>query len=143
MEQNNKNHKRLLPGFHGLTFILLLTLFISSIHSLYRSFTEHYDLRFSVMFFIISILMFLMFYYVRSFPLKAQDRAIRAEENLRYFKLTGKLFDDKLKMSQIIALRFASDNELTGLTEKAIKENLSNSEIKKQITNWRADFERV
>ena len=84
-----------------------------------------------------------MFYYVRSFPLKAQDRAIRAEENLRYFKLTGKLFDDKLKMSQIIALRFASDNELTGLTEKAIKENLSNSEIKKQITNWRADFERV
>ena len=48
---------------------------------------------------------------MRAFPLAVQDRAIRAEENLRYFSLTGKLLDKGLTMSQIIALRFADDNE--------------------------------
>lgn len=46
-------------------------------------------------------------------------------------------------MSQIIALRFASDEELKELTEKALKNNLKGDEIKKEIKKWKADFQRV
>ena len=84
-----------------------------------------------------------MAWFVRSFPLKAQDRAIKAEENLRYYVMTGKLFPKELKVSQIIALRFASDEEFLPLVEKALKENLTNKEIKMLIKIWRADVYRV
>jgi len=73
----------------------------------------------------------------------AQDRAIRAEENLRYFALTGKLLDSRLTISQIIALRFAPDNELLALTDRALKENLSSTAIKKAIQHWKADHYRA
>ena len=81
--------------------------------------------------------------YIRTFPLKAQDRAIRAEENLRHYVLTGKLFPAELKLSQIIALRFAPDSEYLALLDRAIKENLSNKEIKAAIQSWKADHHRL
>lgn len=65
---------------------------------------------------------------------------------LRYFELTGNSFsalEEKLKLSQIIALRFASDEELLALIDKTMKENLSNKDIKKAIKNWKADLMRV
>jgi hypothetical protein len=85
----------------------------------------------------------LLFWYARTFALRAQDRAIRAEENFRHFILTGKPFDSKLRMAQIIALRFASDAEMPVLAKKAVEENLSQKQIKEAIQNWRADYHRV
>ena len=79
----------------------------------------------------------------RRFAIVAQDRAIRAEENLRHFALTGKLLDKQLKLSQIIALRFASDEEFVDLAQRAVKENLTNKQIKEAIQNWRGDYHRV
>ena len=84
-----------------------------------------------------------MFFYSRVFALKAQDRAIRAEENFRHYLLTGNIFDSKITLPQILALRFASDEEFTELTKKAAAENLSSDEIKKLIKNWRADNYRA
>jgi hypothetical protein len=84
-----------------------------------------------------------MFFKGRSLALKAQDRAIRAEENLRYFILTGKRMDPRINIHQIIALRFASDEEFVSLVQKAAEENLTNKEIKQQIKKWRADWHRV
>jgi hypothetical protein len=46
-------------------------------------------------------------------------------------------------LSQIIALRFASDDEFVGLSKKAADENLSTKQIKEQIKNWRGDYWRV
>jgi hypothetical protein len=80
---------------------------------------------------------------VRTYALKAQDRAIRAEEQLRHFILTGKPFDSRLNIRQIIALRFASDEELPALAKKAAEENLRSKEIKQQINHWRADNYRI
>ena len=77
------------------------------------------------------------------FALKAQDRAIKAEENFRYYLLTGKALSSKLTMRQIIGLRFASDEEFVALADKAVKENLSEKEIKKSIKSWKADTYRV
>src|SRR6476659_6270110 len=85
----------------------------------------------------------IFFWYARNFAIVAQDRAIRAEENLRHFALTGKLLDSRLTMSQIIALRFAADTEFLLLAEKAANENMKPREIKMAIVNWRADNHRA
>lgn len=82
-------------------------------------------------------------YFARAFALKAQDRAIRSEENLRHFVLAGKLLDSRLSVSQIIALRFAADDEFVKLAERAAEENLSNKQIKQAIQHWKGDYYRV
>jgi len=82
-------------------------------------------------------------WYLRIFPLKAQDRAIRAEENLRHYVLTGKLLPPNLKISQIVALRFAPDDEFLHLIEQTLDKNLTQKEIKKEIKNWKSDEYRV
>ena len=87
--------------------------------------------------------MFLNGQAVISFALRAQDRAIRAEENFRHFILTGKPLPAELKLGQIIALRFAADEEFVGLVGKAIAEKLSVNDIKKAIQQWRADHHRA
>ena len=64
----------------------------------------------------------------------------------RYFHLTGKTFEEKeqnLKLGQIKGLRFASDEELLGLMDRAIAEKLTAKEIKQQIINWKGDYIRV
>ena len=50
---------------------------------------------------------------------------------------------NKLSFSQIAALRFSSDEEFLDLVHKTGSENLSGKEIKKNIKNWRADYDRV
>jgi hypothetical protein len=57
--------------------------------------------------------------------------------------LTGKLLPASLRIGQIIALRFAADEEFVGLAVKAASENLSSKEIKQSINNWKADTYRV
>jgi hypothetical protein len=90
-----------------------------------------------------SFVMALVWYFARAFALKAQDRAIRAEENLRHFAMTGSLLDKRLKMGQVIALRFASDNEFVALAKRAAEEGLSSKDIKMAIQDWKADDNRA
>lgn len=92
---------------------------------------------------LISVVLIIIYWYARRFALKAQDRAIRAEENFRHFILTGKPLDTHLRMSQIIALRFAPDEEFPSLAKKAVEEKLRSKEIKAAIQNWKADHNRV
>ncbi len=140
-EQNFKNHSRLVAGWHGLTFLSIIALLIGSIVNLCNSAPE--NLYSASLIVLVSVLFVLFFIYARVFALKAQDRAIRAEENLRYFVLTGKRFPSNLRISQTIALRFASDDEFVALAEKAAKDGLSSKEIKQSIQQWRADHHRV
>jgi len=92
---------------------------------------------------LISIVLFSVFFFSRLFALKAQDRAIRAEENFRHFILTGKPLDSKLTIRQIIGLRFASDEEFPELAKSAVEKGMSEDEIKKAVKNWRGDYYRV
>ena len=82
-------------------------------------------------------------FFARVFPLKAQDRAIRAEEKLRHYTLTGKPLDPRLTMQQIVGLRFASDAEFPELARKAAEENLSLDAIKRAVKSWRPDHDRL
>jgi cbb3-type cytochrome oxidase subunit 3 len=140
-EQNFKNHARLVAGFHGVAFLAIVILLIGAIRNFIRSSEE--NLYSASLLILISIIFLLLFYFVRAFALKAQDRAIRAEEKLRYFILTGKALSSKITTRQIIGLRFASDTEIVALGDRAEKENLSEKEIKKLIKNWKADTYRV
>lgn len=142
-EQNYSNHKRYIVGYHIVTFTLLLILFAASVYSIYKSVSTHYDIRGSIMFLITSLILFSVYFYCRIFALKAQDRAIRAEESLRHFAMTGKLPDSSISMSQFLALRFAADEEFPELIKKAATENLSSEDIKKSIKNWKADYYRA
>ena len=140
-EQNFNNHSRLLAGWHGFTLTAILALLIGSIVNLCN--TAHENLYSASLIVLVAVIFALFFAYTRIFALKAQDRAIRAEENLRHFALAGKLLPANLKIGQVIALRFASDNELVGLAEKAAKDGLTSKEIKQSIQHWRADYYRV
>lgn len=140
-EQNFKNHSQLVFGWHGLTFFAILAVLIGSFINLNGSVPEN---KYSAsLICVIALICCFFFAYVRIFALKAQDRAIRAEENLRHFALTGKLLPAQLRIGQIVALRFASDDEFPDLATKAATENLSNKQIKLAIKNWRADWYRV
>ena len=140
-DQNFKNHAKLVTGFHGVLFVALVALLAGSVYHLFRTTSE--NLYLASLMVLIAIILILMAWYVRTFPLKAQDRAIRAEENMRHYVMTGKLLPSDLRMSQIIALRFASDYEFLPLMEKALKEKLSAKEIKSSIKSWKGDYYRV
>ncbi len=80
------------------------------------------------------------------YALGLQNRIVRLEFKQRYFEIYGERSDEteeKLKFSQIAALRFAYDDEFKILLEKTLKENLSSDEIKKSIKNWRGDYHRI
>lgn len=140
-DQSFKNHAKLVTGFHGMLFVALVALLAGSVYHLFRTTSE--NLYLASLMVLIAIILILMAWYVRTFPLKAQDRAIRAEENMRHYVMTGKLLPSDLRMSQIIALRFASDDEFLPLMEKALKEKLSAKEIKSSIKSWKGDYYRV
>jgi hypothetical protein len=141
--QNYSNHVRLVPGFHYvLAGILFLTL-IGSLINLWKSWSDHERLYSAALIVVLTICCGFLFYYARTFPLKAQDRAIRAEENLRHFVLTGKLLDPRLVIGQVIALRFAPDDEFVALAKKAAEGNMPADAIKRAIKNWRADNHRA
>lgn len=139
--QHYSNHRQLVPTYHFFTFLLIIAqMVITGIYFFSDSMKETL-LPYILVLTVVTILSVAL--HARTFALKAQDRSIRAEENLRYFILTGKRLNTHLKIHQIIALRFASDEEFAALAERANNENLSPKEIKLAIKNWRADFHRV
>ncbi len=141
--QTYANHRRLIPLFHGVLFAMIVLGLIGAGVNLYESWGDHQRLYSASLIVVIMIALLMLFLFSRIFALKAQDRAIRAEENLRHFVMTGKLLNPALTIQQIIALRFASDAEFQKLAERSAKDGLSADAVKKAIQNWRADTYRV
>ncbi len=129
--------------FHFFLFGLILLTIACSCVNLVKSIGDPPRMWGAVLFLSLSIIGLFLFFFCRTFALKAQDRAIRAEETLRHFVLTGKLLDSTLTIRQIIGLRFASDDEFASLAHRAAIENLSEDAIKKAIKNWRGDYYRA
>ena len=141
--QNYANHTRYVVGFHFVLAPILLLTLIGSIVNLVKSWGDHERFYSAALIVVLTFCGCLLFYYCRTFALKAQDRAIRAEENLRHFALTGKLLDARLSMGQVIALRFAPVGEFVALAQKAAGSGMSAGDIKRAIQDWRADNDRA
>lgn len=138
-EQNFKKHAQYIPGFHFLTLGIIFVCLVIAIILLA---SQGFNLA-TVFDLLVTVSLGLLFYYTRQFATGNQDRIIRSEENFRSFRLTGKVLNERLTRAQVIALRFANDEEYSFLTEKTIKENLSTADIKKAIQQWRADHHRI
>jgi hypothetical protein len=142
-EQSYAKHAKFVPLFHGVLFGIILAALIGSVYNLVRALGHPYGRIDAALLTLLSLAAFLLFYFCRTFPLKVQDRAIRAEENLRHFAMTGKLLDPRLTMKQVIGLRFASDAEFVALAKRAADESMSPDAIKRAVKNWRVDSYRM
>lgn len=142
-EQHFRKHARYVPLFHFVTLPLILAALIGSFVNMVQRWSDPHMHLTVVVLFVLSLCAGLLAWFARSFALRAQDRAIRAEEQLRYFMLTGKRLDARLRLSQWIALRFADDEEFVELVQRAVSEQLGAPQIKQAIRKWKADHNRV
>jgi hypothetical protein len=141
--QNYANHRQFVPMFHGVLFGIIVLTLTGSVVNLVKSWGDHQRLYSASLLVAVNLALVLLFFFTRIFALKAQDRAIRAEENLRHFALTGKLLDSRLGVRQVVALRFASDHEFVVLARRAAEESMEADAIKRAVKSWRADTHRV
>jgi hypothetical protein len=142
--QSFKNHTRFDPLFHFFIMPLLLINLGFAIYATIHSwpFYQHTHLWWIVM----SVVFFMMAGNGRASALRAQDRVIRLEEQLRLADLLGEEelgLIDALSIRQFIGLRFASDAEVAALAKRAVAEHLDEKQIKQSIVHWRADDHRV
>lgn len=142
-EQNYSNHRRYVIGFHGVLALIVLACIVISLVHLYRAWTSGEGRLLAVLAVLLSVAAAQFYWYCRIFPLKAQDRAIRVEETLRYYALTGEMPDARLDTRQMVGLRFAGDKEFPALARRAAEEGLSENAIKKAVQDWRPDTYRV
>jgi len=95
---------------------------------------------------VLSLAVIVPYLRLRQYPLKVQDRIIRLEERLRLQALAPAEWHAqiyRLSEDQLIALRFAGDDEVVNLAKQALEEKLTRKQIKERIKNWRADNWRV
>ncbi len=143
-KQNYQNHVQYYAPHHFLLLPLLaVAIFISAYHIF------HLPEQWMFFSWITIVLVFIFWVAVmlrQHYALGNQDRIVRLEMRLRYFELTGRRLETeekRLTFEQIKALRFAGDDELLNLMDRAVKENLSPKAIKQAIQNWQADNMRV
>lgn len=140
--QSYANHTRWHPPFHFFVVPVMVINFIWSVVQFFM--TPGWD---SGRWAVVSLALLVLMFLVRLNPLKAQDRIIRLEERLRYQQtLSPALLQQAstLRTRQIIALRFAADDELEELVSAVITGKLTKpAQIKQAIKNWRGDTFRV
>lgn len=140
--QSFENHTRIVPLYHMVAFGILV---INLLYRLYRVFT---DLSVETLVTgLVAVALILLFFYARIFALTAQDRVIRLEMLLRFERLLPPDLRARAKdftVDQLVALRFASDEELPELARKVLADNIRDRRsIKKIVKNWQGDYLRV
>ena len=141
LPQNLKNHARFDPPFHAVLFSVLVVNFGVASYYFFHAISF-----LTVWFVVLSIAAFILFFKVRLYPLKVQDRVIRVEERMRLQALAPAEWHTqiyRLTEDQLIGLRFAADSEVVELAKHALEHNLNRKQIKERIKDWRADEFRV
>lgn len=140
--QNYKNHVRWHVPHHFILTPILLANFVFAIVRLVQDFNVD-----RIAYLILAIGLIIMGVLVRLNSLTVQNRLIKLEEQLRYERILPKDLAEKagnLKTGQMIALRFASDEELPSLIERTLNSEFEKpDQIKREIKNWRGDYLRV
>lgn len=143
--QNYKNHIRWYPPHHFVFYpVMLVLMALCGMHAYYEQGPNGYLwVAVGIAFACITWVAYML---RQHYALTIQNRLVLQELRYRYFVTTGKRFEpveELLTNGQLFALRFAPDEELPALAERALKENLSGNEIKKSIVNWKPDHRRV
>jgi hypothetical protein len=139
--QSFKNHGRVHLPFHIVSLLALVANLVVAI-----VYAVHHFCFYSAWLVFLSVVVFVPFFIIRIYPLKVQDRVIRLEERLRLQALAPSEWHAqiyRLSEDQLIALRFASDDEVVELAKQALEHNLNRKQIKERIKSWRADNWRV
>jgi len=140
--QSFQKHARFLPLFH---FFVLPVLLINVVNTIRYAIvdTRLHDL-FQV---VLAIALLILAFVARTMALTVQDRVIRLEMRLR---LRGILPPDlqpninELSHRQLVALRFASDAEMTELVRDVLAGKLATTkDIKGRIKGWQSDWLRA
>ena len=139
--QSYENHAKFIPVFHYIALPLLSVNFFGALFRVTQeiSFYTLNDVGLAISLIVVAV-------FTRLFALKAQDRVIRLEEQIRmqtFLPDALKAHVGRLTMGQIVALRFASDEELVDLTQDALDQNTSPNALKQAVKNWRPDYDRV
>lgn len=142
-EQNYRNHRRYDPRFHFVLMPLSLIVLVGTVVAVINSVNSGDKILLSVLSLMMTIILILAVTLIRTYPLRMQDRIIRAEQQLRHYILVGQLLDPSLTLKQIAGLRFASDAEFPELCKRAVKEKLTGEQIKPMIKAWKADNNRI
>src|ERR1700730_13208094 len=136
--QNFENHVRVIPGYHMVTFGIFAINLVWCIYRAVRAFSVQ-----SVISLLLAVGFLLLFFYARIFVLTVQDRVVRLEMRLRLQQaLPADLLHriPEFEVGQLVALRFASDQELPSLARRVLDENLRDRKtIKKMIRAWQPD----
>lgn len=139
-KQNYNNHIRWYWPHHFLFYGVILAASALCVAAAFKFTQQYFEwIAIAVCFAVIGALSLML---RQHYALGNQDRIVRLEMRLRYYILTGKRFEmveERLSLGQICALRFAGDEELPGLVNRALLENLTADDIKKAVTNWQAD----
>ena len=140
--QNYKKHARWLPLFHFFVMPVLLVNVILNVWGLIQA-----PGPWSVWSVIYSIGLLGLGFLSRIQALTVQDRVIRLEMRLRLRQLLPPDLHPRindLTHRQLVALRFASDEELADLVRDVLAGKLASSkEIKMRVRNWQADWLRA
>jgi hypothetical protein len=140
--QSFASHRRWIPMWHFFALpVLIINVFVVAIDYVRDPrMTNGWAV-------IVALALAIGIFVSRSMPLRAQDRIIRLEERARLERvlpsdLRGRV--GELTPSQLIAIRFADDDEVPDLTRRTLDGELkSQGDIKRAIRNWRADTLRV
>jgi hypothetical protein len=141
-QQTYSNHTRWYPLFHFVVMPLLLIVLVFNAVLLYLepSWTQAMRLLFALTVILLALASRLQ-------TLRVQDRVIRLEERLRHRQLLSEELARRageLTTSQLIALRFAADDELAELIERTLNGDFGkNKEIKLAVKKWRGDYLRA
>jgi len=139
--QTYANHRRYDPIFHLFTFGVLAISFLLTVWRTVRAPSVE-----NAWWIFVAAAALVLFFRVRGYALKVQDRIIRLEERLRLEKLLSEPLRGRIgdvSVGQLIGLRFAPDGEVEERVRQALEEQLSGEEIKKRIKVWRPDTFRV
>jgi hypothetical protein len=139
--QSLSNHARFDPLYHFFILVVYLVNLVYAGFHLYRQHTIS-----AGWYMVLSLAVIVPILRLRTYPLKVQDRVIRLEERLRLQALAPQAWHSqiyRLSEDQLIALRFAGDDEVVELAKQALDHNLTRKQIKERIKSWRTDDWRV
>jgi len=140
--QSFETHTKFLPPFHFFVAPILLINIGWCIYRVIHAFSAG-----SVIGLLVALALLVLAFTARIMALTVQDRVIRLEMRLRMAEilppdLRGRVAD--FSTAQLVALRFASDEELPELARKVLQDNVTDrTTIKRMIRDWQPDFLRA